>query len=180
MLKSDVGDLLTRVFNSIFTGAMANGSQRTRHNRLLKAAVFEEKHTSGEIHYHFTMLADDAWCFVPLVRALWAEKICVDMSSSHDYYWTSFIYLTVPGAGPNNKTEADLDASPWLSAGHPPVKDMIADIPRGARAVDKERVRRFLQVQTGVQSSGNVALTDKDFAAHVVSKGLENVLALQA
>jgi hypothetical protein len=180
MPKSGFGDLLSRIFNSIFTGVLPDGSQRIRHNRLLKVAVFEEKHTSGEIHYHFIMLADDAWCFVPLVRALWAEKICVDMSSSHDYYWTSFVYLTVPGAGPGDKTEADLDASPWLSTGHPSVKDMIADIPRGARAVDKERIRRFLQVQTGVQSAANVALTDKDFAAHVVSKGLNSVLALQA
>jgi hypothetical protein len=181
LAKDAFGLMIDEKFNRVFTTVTGNGAHRLRQNRLVKHGVWEEKHASGEIHYHFVMLAEEAWCFVPFVRLLWAEKICVDMSTDHDYYWTSFVYLAVPGAAPGDKTEADLDADPWLSARHPTIRHSIEDIPRGARAVDKARVRRYLGAQQGGESpSKNVALTDKDFASHLVAKGLESVLALQA
>ena len=48
--------------------------------------------------------------------------------------------------------------------------------------VQQARVRRYLQTETCEvhDKDSKVALTDKDFAAHVVAKGLNSVVALQA
>jgi hypothetical protein len=118
-----------------------------------------------------------------LKRVLRAQGIHVEFSSDHDYYWTSFVYVAVPSAVPGGKTDVDLDQDPWLSPGHPSVRDTLADMPRGARPSDKARVRRHLgDAEEGGQecSSGNVALTDKEFAAHVVAKGFRTTTELLA
>ena len=180
MSKGAFGELLLRLVSAVFRSATADGARRVRENRLERVSVFQERHENGEIHYHFIVLAELPWCFVALVRALRAESICVEMTTSHDYYWTSFVYLCVPGADPNGKAESDLDMEPWLSPGHPSKKETVEAIPRGARASDKARVRRYLAAETGEPTTKEVALTDKDFAAHVVAKGFKSLLQFQA
>lgn len=181
MSKTDFGKLLVQTCTAIFMTVLADGMARARHNRLVKASVFEEKHASGEIHFHFILLAEIAWCFVPLVRALWSKKICVDISTSHAYYWTSFLYVAVPGTGPNDKKEEDLDTSPWLSEGHPSKIDTLKDIPRGARSCDKSRVRRYLNIfEPQAKAAADASLTDKDFSELVVARGLNTVQKVQA
>ena len=156
-------------------------TRRSRLNRLLKACVFAELHESGETHYHFLLLAEYPWSFVPLARTLRAEGICVDFSDGHDYYWTGFVYLNVPGLGPAKKKECDLDHEPWLSPDHPSVAETIRDIPRGARLSDKDRVRLFLQISDGRDGSdGRVSITDKTFASYLTAKSLRTKLVLQA
>merc|ERR1719456_891455 len=107
MTKADFGELLMRCAAEIFRKTLE--TRRSRLNRLLKACVFAELHESGETHYHFLLLAEYPWSFVPLARTLRAEGICVDFSDGHDYYWTGFVYLSVPGLGPAKKKECDLD-----------------------------------------------------------------------
>ena len=179
--KRDFGDLLMRLLDTIFRAVTADGARRSRQNRVQRISIFQELHESGEIHYHFNVLAELPWSFAILLCALQAEKIFVDPATRlHDYYWTSFIYCTVPGADPDSKAGIDLDREPWLSPGHPTVQETIADIPRGARAVDKKRVRRYLGVESGESTKKDLSLTDKEFAAHVLAKGLETLLELQA
>ena len=180
MSKGEFGELLLDTAHSIFQVAVAQG-KKARLNRFDKASVWCERHQSGKPHYHFICLADDPWSFVPLARALRAKGICVDFSCEHDYYWTSVVYLAVPSSLPGGKKGADLDADPWLSPGHPSVKEILQDIPRGARACDKGRVRRYLGVHITVGKPGkDLAFTDKEFSHHVVAKGLRDMTSLMA
>ena len=148
---------------------------------MLKVSVGEELHQNGYPHYHFVALADDPWSYVPLARTLRTEsRICVDFSEEHAYYWTAFAYMTVPSAYPGGKDTGDLDADPWLSPGHPSVRETLEDIPRGARGCDKTRVRRFLGLDAPTKQSKDVAYSDKEFAARVVSLGLRDVTSVMA
>jgi hypothetical protein len=162
MPKAQFGQLLLETSESVLKTAVAGG-KKSRLNRFDKASVWEELHQNGKPHYHFICLADDPWSFVPLARALRAKGINVDFSHEHDYYWTSVIYVAVPSSLPGGKKVADIDADPWLSPGHPSVKETLQDIPRGARACDKTRVRRYLGAQSTTGKPGkNLAFSDKE------------------
>ena len=179
MPKHVLGDLVMKTQSGLFQATAA--SRGTRLNRLTKVSVFEEKHASGDLHYHFPTLAEHPWYCGPLQQKLGEQGIDVDFSTAHDYYWTTIVYLAVPGTGPNDKREEDLDPDPWLSEGHPPIIDCLKEIPRGARATDKARVRRYLSVQDGVESKNkDVAFSDKEFAAHIIAKNVRTKLQLQA
>lgn len=180
MPKEEFGELLLRLGEQCFRKSAE--SRRSRLNKISQASVFQELHMSGKPHYHFPILADHAWSFEPLKRALRDERIFVDFSTEHDYYWTTFIYLCVPGSSPGDKKAEDLDSSPWLSPGHLSVKETLQNIPRGARAADKVRVRRFLALEAPAEpkSQKDVSLTDKEFAKHVVAKKLLDVTAVQS
>ena len=179
MPKQEFGELLLRLTEKVFR--KSSESRRARLNKLNLAAVFQELHTSGKPHYHFPVLADRPWSYEPLKKELRKEMIFVEFSVEHDYYWTNFVYLTVPGTSPGDKTEEDLDSDPWLSPGHLSLKETLQNIPRGARACDKARVRRFLSLDApGTTSKNDISLTDKDFARHVVDKGLRDVTAVQS
>ena len=180
MDKAAFGELLVRLLTENFRSAAAS-AKRAKLNRVLRASVFEEKHVSGKLHYHFPVLADYPWSYGPLSRALRAEGIYVDFSMDHDYYWTSVVYVAVPSAMPQGKQEADLDQEPWLSPGHPPIRDLLEDMPRGARSSDKARVRRYLGIcHETPRASKDVSLTDKEFVAHVVQKDLQTTTDLLA
>ena len=178
--KADFGDILLRMLAGCFEAA-TNGPKRTKLNQVLRVSVWEEKHQNGMPHYHFPVLAEHPWYSDTLQRTLRAEGMYVEFSSDHDYYWTSFLYVAVPCAMPGGKAQADLDEDPWLSAGHPSVRTTLEDMPRGARSADKARARRSLG-ESGRQGSGKggVALTDKEFSAHVVAKGLRTITELLA
>ena len=134
MSKMDFGTLVMQVVERVFG----------RRNRLCKMAVFDEPHADGTVHKHFAMLCEKPWAYHQVVKELRSEGIYVWFSASHDYYWTTLVYLCVPGTGSNDKKAEHLDPSPWLSPGHPTVKEQLMDIPRGARRCDKDRVRAFL------------------------------------
>ena len=180
MSKHDFGELVMTKAGVLFRASQ--NARRVRLNRLAKIAVFGEAHVSGKRHYHFSVLADKPWSPIPLQRALRTERIFVEFSTTHEYYWTTFIYLSVPGSNPGDKKEEDIDQDPWLSPGHPTVMDTIKDIPRGARACDKARVRRHLSINSEGANVGkkDVALTDKEFASHIVEKSLHDVIQVQA
>lgn len=180
MSKKDFGELIVSLSDDVFRRSAAN-QKRCRLNRLLKTGVWEEKHTNGQIHYHFPVLAENGWYFAQLAKALRDKGIYADFSSEHDYYWTTVLYLCVPSAMPNGKKFDDIDSAPWLSPGHPHIVALLEDMPRGARASDKSRVRRFLGMEAKLtRSSKDVSLTDAEFAAHVVDKKLHSLTAVLA
>ena len=86
-----------------------------RRNQTLKAAVVEEPHQSGEMHKQFAFLADKPFASGGMKR-LFREKhnIALHFSDSHDYYWTTFVYITVPS---DKKPVSGIDPEPWLSPG---------------------------------------------------------------
>lgn len=180
MPKHEFGELLLSTCERLSQASHGEG-KRQRINKLDKCSVSGEKHKTGFLHYHFPIKYDEPCCFLALARALRAEGIYVNFSPAHEYYWTSFAYLNVPDAMPGGKLEADIDHDPWLSPGHPSVRDTLEDMPRGARANDKVRVRRYLQIDVpGTDASKNAALTDKEFKAHLIDLGLRTLTALQA
>ena len=177
--KQEFGELVLRLADKVFR--RTSDSRRARLNKVAQCAVFMEPHASGKPHFHFPILADRPWSSEPLKKELRAEGIFVDFSTDHDYYWTTFIYLCVPGTNPGDKKAEEIDSDPWRSPGHPTVRETLGNIPRGARACDKARVRRFLSLDSSANAGSNkdIALTDKDFAKQVVDKNLLDVTAVQ-
>ena len=179
MAKAIFGNLLLRLLTAIFRAAA--DEHRARLHSVTKVSVFAEHHANGHVHYHFPVLAEYPWSPDALQSALRAENIAVDFSKTHEYYWTTFVYLAVPGVGPEQKQEQDLDHEPWLSPEHPAVAETIKDIPRGARASDKAKVRRWLHLEDEeAQSNHGAAFTDKEFAKQLVAKNIRTKTALQA
>ena len=154
MPKHEFGELLVQLFDDyVCRNGSADVRKRSRLNKLGKLGVWAELHkhgrAAGKAHYHFPVLAEEPWDFHPLQQALRNRKIYVDFSMEHDYYWTNVVYLATPSALPEGKTQMELDHDPWLSPGHPTVADCLEDMPRGARATDKTRVRRYLGLGGG-------------------------------
>ena len=75
----------------------------------------------------------------------------------------------------------DSQTSNRLCPDHPSVLETLKAIPRGARAVDKQRVRRHLALiaPEPAQKAKDMSLTDKEFANHVVRLKLSDTVALQ-
>jgi hypothetical protein len=119
------------------------------------------------------LLADKPFGYYPIQEKLRQKGLVVHFSATHDYYWTTFVYITVPGEPPHGKKAEDLDPQPWLSIGHPPVKEELMTIPPGARRTDKLRVRAFLGLDCRGRGRTEEALsiTDTEFAAAVVENG---------
>ena len=178
--KADFGELLMNLQGGIFQKS-TEAPKKAKLNHVTKVSVWEETHQNGNPHYHFPMLADSPWTYLPLQRALRRQGIHVEFSSEHDYHWTSIVYVATPSPLPSGKKEVELDQEPWLSPGHPHVRETLEDIPRGARASDKTRVRRYLCL--GEESASKVkdlSLTDKEFSAHLVAHGLRSTTQVLA
>jgi len=77
------------------------GGNRLRTYRILKLCVVDERHQSGEVHKHFPILADKPFRAGRLQSLLQEKGIAVRFSDTHDYYWTTFLYVTVPRHLPN-------------------------------------------------------------------------------
>ncbi|CAJ1349960.1 unnamed protein product, partial [Effrenium voratum] len=61
-------------------------------------------------------------------QELHENEACSDASlGARPTYWGIVAYLAVP-----SESKPDVDASPWLSKGHPPVVELLSDIPKGA------------------------------------------------
>ena len=150
--KEAFGELAMRLMREHFRRAHAG---RGRPNRVLKAAVFDEYHkegaAQGKQHKHLAVLADKPFAFRPIEAALLSEGIAVHTSATHNYYWTTILYLSVPNEEAGGKSEQDLDHDPWLSPGHPPVKEELMQIPPGAYRADKVRVKKFLGIASDKQ-----------------------------
>ena len=176
MSKKDFGELLVSLCDEMFNAM--DGAKRRKQNRMLRISVFEEKHAALTMHYHFPMLAEWHWSGNALAALLRKHGIYVSFSSDHTYYWTAVVYLAVPSDMPDGKREADLDPKPWLCAGHPTIRDVLEEIPRGARLSDKSRVRRYLDIAHPNTGQNVFALSDKHFNMKIIKKGLKDLTAV--
>jgi len=180
MDKAVFGELLVVTCDSIFSREV-KPPKRAKTNKLLKLSVWEEAHRDGHKHYHFPLLAENPWYVGALRRALQTQGIYVHFSAEHEYYWSSIVYVAVPSTMPGGKGEGDIDQAPWFSPNHPSLQDTLADIPRGARACDKARVRRFLGEASDVsRGSSSLAVTDKEFTAFILHHNIRSQTELLA
>jgi hypothetical protein len=180
--KEEFGNLLLTCAAKSFAMPRQGHQVGTVTNRILKACVVDELQQNGEVHKHFPILADKPFTSGPLEKVLREEGIAVHFSDTHSYYWTTFVYVTVPGSGPDKKKLEDLDPNPWLSPGHPPKEDELMQIPPGAYRSDKLRVRSFL----GLDARGNKKndqkefMSDHSFASLLIQHSLKTRRALYA
>ena len=175
MSKGEFAALVVYLFAKEYGASQGQSNRkRARTNKLAKLAVFAERHKSGKPHFHFPLFAEHQWNPAQLKAALRACGVYVEFSAEHDYYWTAIVYCSVPGDSPDGKKEEDLDPDPWLSDGHASIRETLEDMPRGARATDKGRVRRFLGLTAGGPLTNAMAMADKQFAQHVVELKLRN------
>ena len=108
-------------------------------NRLLKLCVWEERHQNGSSHFHCPILMDKPCVSGPLLKALKRERIYTYFTATADYYWSLILYLAVPCA-----SKPDVDMDPFLLPNHPPILELLADVPRGANRADKDRCKAYL------------------------------------
>lgn len=111
----------------------------TNRNKVLRLSVFEEKHESGESHFHCPMSLDKPQRPTRLREALAKEKVYVYFQTEHTYYWGILVYLAIP-----TPQKQHVDTSPWLGPGHLPVEECLAEIPRGAARSTKDRCVAWL------------------------------------
>ena len=106
--------------------------------------VFQERHGSGEIHYHVALLAEDVhrFRFGPVKEALRQVAALESNWSGHGGYSSCVAYGHVPS---KKKPLKELDPTPlrWARVGvHPPLAEAsVAPVTATAMAQDRETAR---------------------------------------
>ncbi len=110
-------------------------------NRVLKVMVFRELQSDKNVHFYASILCDRPFRATGIASVLQAkDHVYVSFSKDHTYFWPTVLYGGVPTV---HKGVRELDPNPWHSEGRS-LREEWADIPRGARAVDKARVKAYL------------------------------------
>ena len=87
------------------------------------------------------VLCDRPYRSIAIVAAMREkDKVFASFSCDHTYFWSAVIYGVVPTV---HKGVGEMDRSPWHSEGRS-LREELCDIPRGARAADKARVKAHL------------------------------------
>ena len=164
--KEEFGNLLLSTAETVFKEG----------NKALKVSVFAEKHKNGKLHYHCPFLADKPFRSAVLRRTLADQKCYTYFETSHSFYWTAFVYCAVP-----TPEKPSIDSNPWLSPGHPCVLDCLADVPRGAARILKERVRTWLGTQNVAMGATKSRCMDSvEFSAWVTTHQLHTKVEVLA
>ena len=110
-------------------------------NRVVKVMVFKELHSEGAVNYFAGVLCDRPYRIRDVQAALRAKDgVYVGFGCCHTFFWTIAVYGGVPTV---HKGVRELDKDPYHSEGRT-LREELADIPKGARKVDKDRVRSYL------------------------------------
>ena len=116
-----------------------------------RMAIFQEKHGSGNVHYHVAVLADRCFRFLPFKRMLLVQHgLASHWSCSHDFYATCIAYGYVPSP---SKPLEECDPTPllWAPPGseHPPLAE-ASRLPATAAALAERREQaRRAKAQAG-------------------------------
>ena len=110
-------------------------------NRVVKFMVWRELHADRNIHLYGMILCERPYGTFELQKILREkDQVYVSFGSDHMYFWTGVVYGSVPTV---HKAAEEIDPRPYHSAGKT-CREELADMPKGARLTDKERVRNFL------------------------------------
>ena len=139
-------------------------------NKLCKVMVFRELHSDGNYHIYAVVLADRPYGPTSVQRALRTrDKVFVSFGMNHAYFWFAVVYASVPST---HKGPEEMDPNPYHSEGLT-LREELADVPKGARRSEKDRVRAHLGlplVAAGNRGNPKPALmSEEDFAELVVS-----------
>ena len=150
---------------------VANQNRSTNGVALERVCVFQERHSTGEVHYHVAVSAANSFRFMPYKRALLQYWGLASHWSSHDGYWSCVRYGYLPSP---KKPQSSLDEHPetWQHEGqHPP----LAQVSQGPNTAAASRKRREASVKC-LAEKGKPAprATDMDIYAIIVDQGFRN------
>jgi hypothetical protein len=141
-------------------------------NKLLRLSVYEELHQTGEKHFHCPLLADRPFVPGPLERSLQAEGLNVYMESSHDFYWSLLLYLSVPTV-----EKPTVDRAPYLMANHPDILSCLQDVPRGASKYEKEKCHSYLGTKSKAKAVSR-CMDHREFGLWIAANNLRTRTAV--
>jgi hypothetical protein len=140
LTKAAFAAILEQVHMSVFDAA-ATADPIVPKNRIEKIMDFYEKDAQGQLQHYAAVLCERPYSCLQMQRALQREhNMYVSFGASHSYFWTMVVYGSVPSG---HKSLQQMDSAPYHSQGKT-LREELADIPRGARLSDKQRVRAFL------------------------------------
>ena len=153
--------------------------ERTRHgqsgNSVVKVMVFKELHDGGGVNYYAGILCERPYRPNDIQRAVQEDdRVYLSFGFGHAFFWTIAVYGGVPSI---HKAAAEIDKDPYHSQGRT-VREELADIPRGARLVDKQRVREFLGLGPKGKASQAKGMTIDEFAEQVRDNGWRSQTAV--
>ena len=138
-------------------------------NKVIKYMVFRELHADGNTHFYGMIVCERPYHTRGIQDALrMQDRVYMSFGSDHQYFWTGIVYGAVPTV---HKSAEEMDPEPYHSEGKT-VREELADIPRGARVHDKERVRAFLGIAALPGRRGVDRLRDAELAEIVVEHGV--------
>ena len=136
--RESFAELLQDRHNDFFRKRRHNGNPV---NAVVKVMVFKELHSGGDTNYFAGILCDKPYRPCDIQKALRdTDRVYVSFGSSHAYFWTIVVYGGTPSI---HKAIGELDKDPYHSQGKT-LREELADIPKGARVADKQRVSDYL------------------------------------
>ena len=115
-------------------------------NSVVKTMCFQERHADGSQHKYLCILCDRPYaCELVRTRLRTVDKVHITFGTDHVFFWSTVVYGGLPTV---HKAKEELDAAPYHSEGKT-LREELADMPRGARAADKDRVREYLGLPGG-------------------------------
>jgi hypothetical protein len=145
----------------------ANAAADVPVNTVIKIMVFAERHADGHPHYYAVILCARPYrCARVQNRLKEVDRVYTSFGTSHTYFWTAVVYASVPTA---HKGPQEMDPEPYHSEGRA-LREELADIPRAAKAADKDRVLSYLGIPRAGKTSSAPTLSKAELAERIVSE----------
>ena len=113
-------------------------------NTVEEITVFLERHSDGQLHIYAVIECTRPYGCVQVQKSLQKNhKVYLSFGVDHTYAWSALVYASVPSV---HKSLEEMDKHPYNSKGRT-LRELLADIPRGARKTDRQRVLAFLGLE---------------------------------
>lgn len=137
--------------------------------------MFLERHSDGQLHLYAVVECARPYGCVQVQKSLQSNhNVYASFGTDHTYAWSAIVYASVPSV---HKAPAEMDKHPYNSKGRA-LRELLAEIPRGARKADRQRVLAFLGLEhQGACGNSRAAtkmlthLTDEDLADRIRENG---------
>ena len=156
----------------------ARSIQAARVVPLKYVSVFRELHKEtadgvAHAHYHIGVVAERAFMFLPVKRALLNRGLATHWSTSHDGYWSIIRYLWWPTPPKKPDGAIDKQAIKWAAPGHNhPDFDDLCNPPLTAQALAAKRRKQDREAADNEEEAPR--LTELDVWPIVVKEKIRN------
>jgi len=161
--KEGFAVLLQQRHADVFAAQAADGVPV---DTVTKVMVFAERHADGNLHYYAVVQCARPYGCARLQNRLQAvDRVYTSFGAAHTYFWTAVVYASVPTP---HKSLQEMDPEPYHSEGRT-LREELADIPRGARPADRQRVVAFLGIPQAAKKSKPM-LDKEELASRIVTE----------